>query len=87
MGMFSVIIYGIIFGAWAGALGYDILYMPRLYKQWWVAKLCFITMINFVSSFCVPIRFLILIDLSRGRNQICGRRRGYGFRSLLGTPK
>uniref|UniRef100_A0A914XCV7 Uncharacterized protein n=1 Tax=Plectus sambesii TaxID=2011161 RepID=A0A914XCV7_9BILA len=48
MGVFSVLIYGIIFGTWAVALGYDVLFMPRLYKEWWAAKLCFMTMINFV---------------------------------------
>jgi len=47
MGMFRVLIYGIIFGAWAASLTYDILYMPQFYRQWWIAKLIFMSMINF----------------------------------------
>ena len=48
MGLFRVLIYGIIFGVWAGSLFYDIRYMPRPGFEWWFSKLVMLTMMNFV---------------------------------------
>lgn len=48
MGLFRVLIYGIIFGVYAGSLFYDFKYMPRPGFEWWFSKLVMLTMLNFV---------------------------------------
>uniref|UniRef100_A0A914Y6J1 Androgen-induced gene 1 protein-like n=1 Tax=Panagrolaimus superbus TaxID=310955 RepID=A0A914Y6J1_9BILA len=48
MGVFRVLIYGIIFGVWSGSLFYDIYFMPRIGIQTWFSKLVMLTMLNFV---------------------------------------
>lgn len=51
MGLFRVLIYGIILTVYAGSLAYDIRFIPRLGSQWWIYKLVMLSMINFVSLF------------------------------------
>ncbi|EFO18294.1 hypothetical protein LOAG_10198 [Loa loa] len=46
MGVFRVTIYGIMAGVFLYALGYDILYMPRVGHTWWIYKLVMLTMSN-----------------------------------------
>ena len=48
MGLFRVIIYGIILGVYASALIYDIRFVPRLGAQWWIYKLVMLSMLNLV---------------------------------------
>lgn len=49
MGVFRVTIYGIMAAVFLYALGYDILYMPRIGHTWWIYKLVMLTMSNLVS--------------------------------------
>lgn len=51
MGLFRVIIYGIILSVYAGSLIYDIQFIPRFGSPWWIYKLVMLSMINFVSNF------------------------------------
>ncbi|KAL3104092.1 hypothetical protein niasHS_002119 [Heterodera schachtii] len=46
MGLFRVLIYGIILGVYASALFYDVRFMPRLGVVWWVEKLVMLSMLN-----------------------------------------
>lgn len=46
MGLFRVLIYGIILGVYASALIYDIRFVPRIGSQWWINKLVMLSMIN-----------------------------------------
>lgn len=46
MGLFRVLIYGIILGVYASGLLYDIRFVPRLGGQWWVYKLVMLSMLN-----------------------------------------
>ncbi|VDN94011.1 unnamed protein product [Brugia pahangi] len=48
MGVFRVTIYGIMAGVFLYALGYDIIYMPRIGYTWWIYKLVMLTMIDLV---------------------------------------
>lgn len=50
MGLFRVLIYGIILGVYASALFYDVRFMPRLGVVWWVEKLVMLSMLNLVNS-------------------------------------
>lgn len=49
MGLFRVLIYGIILSVYAGAIIYDIQFIPRIGSQWWIYKLVMLSMINFVK--------------------------------------
>lgn len=51
MGLFRVLIYGIIAGVFLYALGYDVLYMPRIGHVWWMYKLVMLTVVDLVRSF------------------------------------
>ncbi|KAI1724394.1 FAR-17a/AIG1-like protein [Ditylenchus destructor] len=48
MGLFRVLIYGIILTVYAGSLAYDFRFIPRLGSQYWAYKLLMLSMINFV---------------------------------------
>jgi hypothetical protein len=50
MGLFRVLIYGIILGVYASGLLYDIRFVPRLDGQWWVYKLVMLSMLNLVRE-------------------------------------
>uniref|UniRef100_A0A1I8BH65 DUF420 domain-containing protein n=1 Tax=Meloidogyne hapla TaxID=6305 RepID=A0A1I8BH65_MELHA len=55
MGLFRVIIYGIMLGVYAGALFYDVRFVPRVGSQLWIQKLVMLI------THTAPIAF-ILID-------------------------
>jgi len=48
MGFFRVLIYGIMLGVYAGALFYDIRFVPRVGSQLWIQKLVMLSMLNLV---------------------------------------
>lgn len=57
MGLFRVLIYGIILGVYAGSLVYDVRFLPRIGFHWWAAKLVMLSVINLV---CFYLFFYIL---------------------------
>uniref|UniRef100_A0A914KX17 Uncharacterized protein n=1 Tax=Meloidogyne incognita TaxID=6306 RepID=A0A914KX17_MELIC len=64
MGFFRVLIYGIMLGVYAGALFYDIRFVPRVGSQLWIQKLVMLSMLNLLlqSVYSVICFFCALFD-------------------------
>ena len=60
MGLFRVLIYGIMLGVYAGALFYDVRFVPRVGSQLWIQKLVMLSMLNLVC-FYINMRLITLI--------------------------
>lgn len=48
MGLFRVLIYGIMLGVYTGALFYDIRFVPIGGSRLWISKLVMLSMLNLV---------------------------------------
>jgi hypothetical protein len=64
MGLFRVLIYGIMLGVYSGALFYDVRFVPRVGSQLWIQKIVMLSMINLLlqSIYSVICFFCALFD-------------------------